>query len=82
MGTIPRNATVDVVVHAPPTAVWEVVGDPRREWEDDLAARLEPGARVLELGCGGGTPETQRLAQRFALTGVDISPPSTLPCCS
>jgi SAM-dependent methyltransferase len=52
----------------------EIVGDPRREWEDHLAARLEPGARVLELGCGGGTPETKRLAERFALTGVDISP--------
>ena len=52
----------------------EIVGDPRHEWEDDLAARLEPGARVLELGCGGGTPETRRLAERFALTGVDISP--------
>lgn len=52
----------------------EIVGDPRREWEDDLAARLEPGARVLELGCGGGTAETRRLAERFALTGVDISP--------
>jgi SAM-dependent methyltransferase len=50
------------------------VGDPRREWEDELVSRLEPGARVLELGCGGGAPETRRLAQRFALTGVDISP--------
>ena len=29
---------------------------------------------MLELGCGGGTPETRRLAERFALTGVDISP--------
>ena len=57
-------------------AAWreEIVGDPRREWEDELAARLEPGARLLELGCGGGTPETKRLAERFALTGVDISP--------
>jgi SAM-dependent methyltransferase len=57
-------------------AAWheEMVGDPRREWEDELAARLEAGARVLELGCGGGTPETRRLAKRFALTGVDISP--------
>jgi SAM-dependent methyltransferase len=50
------------------------VGDTRREWEDDLASRLRDGARVLELGCGSGTPETKRLAQRFALTGVDISP--------
>jgi SAM-dependent methyltransferase len=57
-------------------AVWreEVVGDPRREWEDELVARLEPGARVLELGCGPGTVETRRLAQSFAVTGVDISP--------
>ena len=57
-------------------AAWreEIVGDPRREWEDTLVARLRDGARVLELGCGGGTPETVRLARRFALTGVDISP--------
>jgi SAM-dependent methyltransferase len=57
-------------------AVWreQIVGDPRREWEDELVARLDPGARVLELGCGGGTPETRRLAQHFAVTGVDISP--------
>lgn len=56
-------------------AAWreEIVGDPRREWEDELVARLEDGARVLELGCGSGTPETKRLARRFAVTGVDIS---------
>jgi SAM-dependent methyltransferase len=52
----------------------EIVGDPRREWEDELVARLSDGARVLELGCGSGSPETRRLAERFALTGVDISP--------
>jgi cyclopropane fatty-acyl-phospholipid synthase-like methyltransferase len=34
---------------------------------------LPPGATVLELGCGVGVPTTQRLAQRFAVTGVDIS---------
>jgi SAM-dependent methyltransferase len=28
---------------------------------------------VLELGCGGGGPTTQRLAARFRLTGIDIS---------
>lgn len=57
-------------------AAWreQIVDDPRREWEDELTARLEPGARLLELGCGGGSPETERLAQRFAVTGVDISP--------
>ena len=51
-----------------------IVGDPRDEWQDDLVARLADGARVLELGCGAGTPETKRLAQRFRLMGVDISP--------
>ena len=35
---------------------------------------IPPGKRVLELGCGSGSPETRRLAQRFAVTGVDISP--------
>ena len=57
-------------------AAWreEIVGDPRREWEDELVARLRPGARLLELGCGGGTEETRRLAARFEVTGVDISP--------
>ena len=28
---------------------------------------------MLELGCGAGVPTTQRLAERFAVTGVDIS---------
>lgn len=50
-----------------------IVGDPRSEWEAELATRLDEGARVLELGCGSGSPETRRLARRFALTGVDIS---------
>jgi SAM-dependent methyltransferase len=57
-------------------AAWRerIVGDPRDEWADELVARLKDGARVLELGCGAGSPETRRLAQRFAVTGLDISP--------
>ncbi|HKD95184.1 MAG TPA: class I SAM-dependent methyltransferase [Gaiellaceae bacterium] len=57
-------------------AAWreEIVGDPRDDWENEFASRLAEGARVLELGCGAGTRETLRLAQRFAVTGVDISP--------
>ena len=47
--------------------------DPRREWCDELVTRLPEGARVVELGCGGGTDETRSLASRFALTGVDLS---------
>jgi len=50
-----------------------ITGDPRQEWEDELVSRLGDGARVLELGCGSGTLETRRLAERFRLTGVDVS---------
>jgi ubiquinone/menaquinone biosynthesis C-methylase UbiE len=34
---------------------------------------LQPDARVLDLGCGAGTPHTAFLAQRFRAVGVDIS---------
>jgi ubiquinone/menaquinone biosynthesis C-methylase UbiE len=51
-----------------------IVGDPRRDWEDALTSRLAAGARLLELGCGAGAPESRRPAQRFRLTAVDISP--------
>lgn len=51
-----------------------IVGDPRDEWAEELSSHLDEGARMLELGCGSGSPETRRLAQRFAVTGVDISP--------
>jgi cyclopropane fatty-acyl-phospholipid synthase-like methyltransferase len=47
--------------------------DPRAAWAADLAARLPVGARVLELGCGGGTRETAFLASRYELTGIDLS---------
>lgn len=47
--------------------------DPRRCYLDELSSRLAPGARVLELGCGAGTPDTKRLAESFRVTGVDIS---------
>jgi uncharacterized protein YndB with AHSA1/START domain len=40
VGTIPRQATMSVVVDATPTAVREVVGDPTRtgEWSHECAA--------------------------------------------
>lgn len=38
-----------------------------------LARGLPPGAAVLDLGCGAGVPVTRWLAQRFAVTGVDLS---------
>jgi SAM-dependent methyltransferase len=51
----------------------EIEDDPRAEWRDELVARLPVGARVVELGCGGGATETKLLAERFRLTGVDLS---------
>jgi cyclopropane fatty-acyl-phospholipid synthase-like methyltransferase len=50
-----------------------VVGDPRERWRAELASRLSDGARILELGCGAGVPDTLALAERFRVTGVDIS---------
>lgn len=47
--------------------------DPRDEWCAELLERLPRGATVVELGCGGGTTETRALAERFRLTGVDLS---------
>jgi SAM-dependent methyltransferase len=34
---------------------------------------IEPGARVLELGCGAGGPTSRMLAERHRLVGVDLS---------
>jgi protein-L-isoaspartate O-methyltransferase len=38
-----------------------------------LLDALPAGAEVLDLGCGAGLPTTRALAQRFRVTGVDIS---------
>jgi SAM-dependent methyltransferase len=44
------------------------------KWLDQyLLPRLSPPARVLDLGCGNGVPATRLLAERFDVTGVDIS---------
>jgi SAM-dependent methyltransferase len=41
--------------------------------DERLRDRLPVGADVLELGCGAGLPTTRLLAERFSVTGVDIS---------
>ena len=45
-----------------------------RPWLDLLESRLREGAAVLDLGCGCGVPVARRLARRYAVTGVDLSP--------
>ena len=50
-----------------------IVDDPRGWWLEQLVSRLGDGARVLELGCGAGIPDTRLLAERFHVTGVDVS---------
>ena len=38
-----------------------------------LIASLSPQSTVLDLGCGAGVPVTRWLAERCAVTGVDLS---------
>ncbi len=47
---------------------------PYRAWLAWLDAHLAPGAAVLDLGCGCGVPTARILAERYAVTGVDLSP--------
>ena len=51
----------------------EVVDPARPKYLGVVLEALPRGAAVLELGCGGGGDTTAQLAQRFRLTGVDIS---------
>lgn len=51
-----------------------IEGDQRALWRSELMERLPDDARLLELGCGAGIPDTRLLAERFRVTGLDISP--------
>jgi SAM-dependent methyltransferase len=59
---------------APRFGEWmaSIEGEPLGRFLGELLSRLDPGARVLELGCGDGRT-TKRLAWRFDVVGVDIS---------
>jgi len=50
-----------------------VVDPSRQRLVGELMQQLPEGARVLDLGCGPGRPSTALLAERFDVTGVDIS---------
>jgi SAM-dependent methyltransferase len=45
----------------------------RQRYTAFVLEQLPPGASVLELGCGVGLPTTLALAQRFQVTGIDLS---------
>lgn len=38
-------------------------------WMAILREHLQPGTKVLDLGCGAGVPLTQALAEAFEVTG-------------
>jgi SAM-dependent methyltransferase len=48
----------------------------RMRYIELLLDALPAGAHVLDLGCGAGGPTTRALAERFDVTGVDLSPRS------
>ncbi len=60
---------------ADPYLEWaaQIEADPRDRMLVEFSARLKPGARVLDIGCGAGVPATKSLAARFVVTGLDIS---------
>lgn len=52
-----------------------------RAWHERLAALLKAGARVLDLGCGSGSPVAAFYAREgFRVTGVDGSPAQIALC--
>lgn len=51
-----------------------VVDPVRDRLFDRWVAMLPSGTPVLDIGCGSGVPWTRALAERFDVTGVDISP--------
>ena len=75
-GTAPREvveAGYDVV--ADDYAALECAGHewPRLRWLRDMLARVTPGARVLDVGCGNGIPATREIAGQYKAIGIDIS---------
>nr|WP_298720060.1 class I SAM-dependent methyltransferase [uncultured Steroidobacter sp.] len=52
-----------------------------RAWMDRFTASLQPGASILDIGCGSGQPIAKHLIERgYDVTGVDSSPPLIDKC--
>ena len=72
-----RKATVAAGYDAlgPRWADWRArVVDPAADrLVPEFEAAMPPGSSLVDLGCGTGVPWTRRLAERFRVTGVDIS---------
>lgn len=46
-----------------------------KPWHDRFVAALPPGATVLDIGCGAGSPVAQHMVERgLRVTGIDASP--------
>jgi ubiquinone/menaquinone biosynthesis C-methylase UbiE len=44
-----------------------------REWLRPIFDGIAPGARIADLGCGCGVPDSALLSYRYRVTGVDLS---------
>ncbi|MFZ0215812.1 MAG: methyltransferase domain-containing protein [Candidatus Dormiibacterota bacterium] len=53
--------------------VSQTKGDPRLRFLGELQRRLQPGSKVVDLGCGAGIPCTATLARTHDVLGVEIS---------
>lgn len=64
----------DKVSHAYRADDFDLEGTGYQQYLGWLMPRLADGARVLDLGCGNGVPVARTLAERFQVTGIDLSP--------
>jgi SAM-dependent methyltransferase len=52
---------------------WSHESPVRLRFVHEALARLRPGSRVVDLGCGPGDPATRMLSEQHTVLGVDVS---------